>query len=340
MKVQWKFLLSAFLIGCCSIHLWGQKNDFIKGSNFFQINERQLVETKWKYTYTLHLESNTIIHRAEDTYEYFLFFRFNYTYQQYLNGQFTKGSWRLKDNELAYQFKHIPKFEVAEANRKKLVLEFTQVNSRGTYQYHFVRVTSEDSPFVKPPNELPDVNVEAVKSPKDKKKWWVFTPNKKEKRRSKKSKPTVKKDEPYISIEVIGGGYYGGLNPVLRDYIHIKSDGRLIKEHKSQQNGLVVTKRNIPRPELEKFAEYVVAQDFFTMERIYDCQDELCQNRKKKKPMPIPLRLAIAYKDQRKVVTIPIFGQDNRRIQYIDYPPALDKIIAAIQKMALRLDPS
>ena len=332
-----KILLS-FLLSSCSLMLLGQQEGFKKGDHFFQIDERKLVETKWKYTYALHLESNTIIHRAEDTYDYFLFFRYNYSYQQYLNGQFSKGNWSLADNELFYSFKHIKKFTIATANRKVLVLEFTQPNSKGTYQYHFVRVNSENAPFVKPVNELPDVNVEAINPNKTEKKWWVFNKSNKKKKRKKKSTP--KANEPYISIEVVGGGFYGGINPTLRDYIHIKSDGRLIKEYKSVQNGLAVTKRNIPRAELEKFAEYIVAQDFFKMERIYDCETELCQQRKKRKPAPIPLRLAVAYKEQRKVVTIPIFGKDNRNIQYIEYPEALDKIIAAIQKMALRMDPS
>lgn len=331
-------LLIGISLLAASINLMGQKSGYQKGDDFFQIDERKLVETKWKYTYALHLESNTIIHRAEDTYEYFLFFRYDYSYQEYLNGKFTKGDWQLVNNELLYKFKHIPKFSVASANRKVLVLEFTQANSKGTYQYHFVRVETEESPFVKPPNELPDVNVEAINPNKKEKKWWVF--NKSQKKKNKKKRKAPKANEPYISIEVVGGGFYGGINPTLRDYIHIKNDGRLIKEYKSRQNGLVVTKRDIPREELEKFAEYVVAQDFFKLERIYDCESEACQQRKRKKPAPIPLRLAVAYKEKRKVVTISIFGKDNRNIKYVDYPPALDKIIATIQKMALRLDPS
>lgn len=321
-----------------SANLLAQKNSYKKGDDFFQVEDRKLIETKWKYTYALHLESNTIIHRAEDTYEYFLFFRYDYSYQEYLNGKFSRGDWQLVGNELLYKFKHIPKFSVATVNRRVLVLEFTQENSKGTYQYHFVRVETEDSPFIKPPNELPDVNVEAVNPKKEEKKWWVFNKSQKKKKKQKKKAP--KKNEPYISIEVVGGGFYGGINPTLRDYIHIKNDGRLIKEYKSRQNGLVVTKRNISREELEKFAEYVIAQEFFELERIYDCESAACQQRKKRKPAPIPLRLAIAYKEKRKVVTITIFGKDNRNIKYVDYPPALDKIIAAIQKMALRMDPS
>lgn len=323
----------------CSLSLVAQNRNYQKGDDFFKVDERKLIETKWKYTYALHLESNTIIHRAEDAYEYFLFFRYNYTYQEYLNGKFSNGNWGLSQNELLYSFKHIEKFTVATANKKILVLEFTQPNSRGTYQYHFVKVASEESPFIKPRNELPDVNVEAINPNKAEKKWWVFNkPKKKKVKKLKQVEP--KKDEPYISIEVVGGGFYGGINPTYRDYIHIKNDGRLIKEYKNRENGLVVTKRNIPREELEKFAEYVVSQDFFKMERVYGCESELCQNRQKKKPAPVPLRLAVAYKDKRKVVTINIFGKDNRNIQYVDYPPALDKIIAAIQKMAFRMDPS
>lgn len=321
-----------------TLSLTAQSRNYQKGDAFFQVDERRLVETKWKYTYALHLESNTIIHKAEDAYEYFLFFRYNYTHQQYLNGKFSSGSWGLKGNDLLYSFKHIEKFSVATVNKKVLVLEFTQPNSRGTYQYHFVRVATEESPFIKPPNELPDVNVEAINPNKPEKKWWVF--NKPATKKKKKKRATPKANEPYISIEVVGGGFYGGINPTLRDYIHIKNDGRLIKEYKSKANGLVVTKRDIPRTELEKFAAYVLAQEFFELERIYDCETELCQRRKKQKPAPIPLRLAIAYKDRRKVVTISIFGQDNRNIKYVDYPEELDQIIAAIQKMALRMDPS
>lgn len=57
-------------------------------------------------------------------------------------------------------------------------------------------------------------------------------------------------------------------------------------------------------------------------------------------PAPIPLRLAIAYGDKRKVITVSIWGKDARNMKYVDYPPVLDNIIAAIQKMSYRMDPS
>ncbi len=309
------------------------------GTNYPAVDERLIIETKWRYTYAIHLESNTIIHQAEDYYDYYLHFRYDYTYSQYLNGRMTRGTWSLSGSELFYRFKHINKFEIADINKSRLILEFTQPNSKGTYQYHFVRVESKDAPFVKPANELPDVIVETANPKRNKKRWLAFNKKKKKKRRRKRKKKKKSKEEPiYISIELIGGGYYGGLDPVLKDYIHIKSDGRLIKEFKSLNNGSTITKKNIPREELEQFAEYIIAQKFFEFERIYDCKSSTCQKRKQNKPTPIPLRLAVAYGSRKKVVTISIWGKDQNNVRYVDYPPALDNIIDAIQRMAHRLD--
>ncbi len=128
---------------------------------YLPVDERLIVETKWRYTYALHVESNTIIHKADQDYDFFLHFKYDYSYQQYLNGAHSKGGWSINERTLFYQFKHIQKFEITEINKNVLILEFTQANSKGHYQYHFVRVETKDAPFVKPPNELPDVNVHA-----------------------------------------------------------------------------------------------------------------------------------------------------------------------------------
>ncbi len=320
------FLLSAF-------NAFTQQDSVRWGTRYPAPDEREIIETKWRYTYAIHLESNTIIHQAEDYYDYYLHFRYDYTYDEYLNGRLIRGSWSLDGSELFYSFKHIKKFEIALINKNKLVLEFTQSNSKGTYQYHFVRVESKDAPFKKPANELPDVIVETENQRKGK-NWLGFNKRKKKKRRKKKKA----KEEPiYISIELIGGGYYGGVDPVLKDYIHIKSDGRLIKEFKSLYSGQTVTKKDIPRDELEQFAEYIIAQNFFEYDRMYDCTTGNCQERKKEKPTPIPLRLAVAYGDKKKVVTVSVWGLDENKIKYVDYPDALDNIIDAIQRMAHRI---
>lgn len=312
---------------------------FAQQSSYYQIDDRLLVETKWKYTYALHLESNTIIHKAEDVYEFFLYFKYNFTYEQFLNDKLTKGTWSLNDNELFYSFKQIRKFTIAEVNKSILVLEFTQPNSKGTYQYHFIRVRTEHAPFVKPWNELPDVNVEAIdenRKRQNRADRWVFG----KKRKKRKAEEEAIKEGPYINIELVGGGFYGGVDPVLRDYIIIKNNGRLIKEFKSINNGLVVTKKNISRSELEEFMAYVEEQQFFEFERKYDCESLECFKRKQKRPTPIPLRLVIAHGERKKVITISVWGKEKNGIQYVDYPPALDRIIDAIQRMANRMDQS
>lgn len=310
-----------------------QKRDSLGGTSFFAVDERKIVETKWRYTYAMHLESNTIIHQADEAYEFFLYFKYDYTYQQFLNGEFDKGIWSINEDVLFYKFKHINKFVINDIDKEKLILEFKQPNSKGTYQYHFIAVTSDEAPFVKPANELPEINVEVINPKMNKKRWWA---NKRKKIFKKKKEEEFA--QTYINIELIGGGFYGGIDPVIRDYIHIKSDGRLIKEFKSANNGLVVTKKNISRDELEDFAEYIIKQKFFDFDRLYDCNTSVCQKRKADVPTPIPLRLAVAYGNRKKVITIAIWGEDDRRMQYVDYPPALDKIIDAIQRMAHRMD--
>lgn len=303
--------------------------------------ERLIIETKWQYTYTLHAESNTIIHKAEDKYEYFLYFRYDYSYLEFLNGHISRGGWSLDGNKLNYSFRHVDQFKVVELNKSVMVLEFTQRNSKGTFQYHFVRVDSEHSPFPKPDNELPEIIVE-TEDPNAP----VYTRKRKKQgflsrlfNNRKKFEEYLEEEElTYINVELIGGGYYGGIDPVLKDFIHIKSDGRLVQEFQSVHAGLHITKKTIDREELEMFADWVVKQGFFEMERAYGCTDAECQKRKMVKPTPIPLRIAIAYGDKKKVVTIAIWGQDDRKSKYVEYPPALDGIIDAIQRMASRLD--
>ncbi len=327
-------IVSLFIIIISGIGLNAQEASFNHGA----INERLLIETKWRYTYTLHLESNTIIHKADELYDFFLYLRYNYSYQEYLNGNFSDGRWSVNNKTLNYRFKHIEKFEVAQVNKKVLVLEFTQRNSKGTYQYHFMRVSSKEAPFAKPANELPEVLVEALNPKKKERRNWLAFGKKKKKKRKKWENYEPEEKPVYINIELTGGGYYGGIDPVLKDYIYIKSSGRLIKEFHSVNNGLLVTKKDISREELEAFAEFISDQHFFEMERLFDCDSEACQKRKGLKPRPMPLRLSVAYGDKKKVITIAIWGKDNYGIQYVNYPPALDKIIDAIQRMASRLE--
>ncbi len=331
---------------CACAGLWGmaaaQISDF--DATFGPVDEQRLLETKWRYTYTLHLESNTVVHRADDQYDWYLYFRYDNTFWEYLNGELRQGRWFIEGRRLHYAFRNVPDFKLAQVSARLLVLEFQQPTSRGTYQYHFVRVDSREAPFERPANQLPEVLVEDERPRQPgPSRWWAYAAKKKRRKwlaslfaRKKSVVPT--QYEPYIAIELIGGGFYGGIDPVLKDYIVIKNDGRLIKEFQSVHNGLVVTRKYIPREELEAFARYILEQGFFEMERLYDCSSHICEMRKRQAPRPIPLRLAVSYGERRKVVTIAIWGKDDTGIQYVDYPPALDAIIEAIQRMASRVE--
>ena len=325
MKYSIIFILTILL---ASFSAFGQK------FGYPSVQERQIIGTKWRYAYTLHVESNATEHQADKTYQYFLFFKYDFTFEQFLHGKFSKGNWSLSQSSLFYPFRNIKKFEIAAINNKTLVLEFQQPNNTGTYQYHFVAVESKDAPFIRPADELPEVIVEAQTSKSKKKPWWAILRNSEE----KKDEPNKKKEPTYVSVEIVGGGYYGGIDPVIKDFIRIYPDGRLVQEFQSVNQPLRVNKKVIPRAELEAFAEYVAQNKFFEMKRIYDCNSPGCEKRKLLKPTPIPLRLMVSYGDKSKVVTIAIWGQDQYKLKYVDYPPALDNIISAIQKFAHRIE--
>ena len=301
-------------------------------SRYGPVNENLLAETKWRYAYALHVESNTVIHKADKSYDFFLWLRYDYTYQEYLNGNLDRGTWSLDGRTLFYQFKNIQKFEIAEISKQRMVLEFTQPNSTGTYQYHYIRVSSAEAPFVRPNNELPEVLVEDILPQKKQQRWLSFNTKKQRKRKQREELKT----KTFISIELIGGGYYGGIDPVLRDFIHIKNDGRLVKEYQSEKQGLQVVKKDIPREELEEFAAYLMRENFFDLERLYDCTDRICMKRKQQDPPPIPLRLAVTYGSRRKVVTIPVYGQDDYKTQYVQYPKLIDEVVDVVRRMADR----
>ena len=137
-----------------------------------------------------------------------------------------------------------------------------------------------------------------------------------------------------IEVALTGGGYYGGIDPVLKDFTVIKSDGRLIKEYQSLNQELVKTKKDVGREELEKLAEFIMDKGFFEFDNLYDCQTRDCNKRKTAKPTPIPLRISVTYGNRRKVVTVSIWGLDDNQIQYVNYPRDLDLIIEGIQRLA------
>jgi hypothetical protein len=50
---------------------------------YLPIDENYIMETKWRYTYTTHTQTNTIIHRADNSYDYYVYFKYDHTYQNF-----------------------------------------------------------------------------------------------------------------------------------------------------------------------------------------------------------------------------------------------------------------
>ena len=327
------------------------------------INENLFVNTKWQYTYTTHAESNTIIHKAEEDYEYFIFFKYDYSYQTFLNGNFKEGGWELnkEQNEVKYNFRNIKWWRIADFTEEALILEFT-MNRKSSYRYHFVRVASEDAPFVRSPNDLPDIDVgysptsiaavdlyQAFLSRRgikySKARWerrQARRKAKEERRRARLEKTArgrqrLKEEEPkeLIQIELVGGGYYGGVDLVYRNMTIIKTDGRVIREYQTELQGLRVSKHNIERDSLEVLANYILEKKFFDFDKVYTCESQECLKRMNMKPRPIALRIAVTKGVRRKIITISMWDGKGLKQSLINYPPELDAIVRAIETIAM-----
>ncbi len=326
------------------------------------INENVFTHTQWKYTYTTHAESNTIVHKADEEYLYFVFFKYDYTYQSYLNGKFSGGIWKLNEaqNEIDYTFRDIPVWRIASFTDEALVIEYTQ-HRKASYRYHFVRVAAADTPFKRSPNELLDVEVDFATEATEESSYLAYLEQRgiqynqskwekrkaklakrKENRRKRLSKTArgrkkLEAEEPkeLLQIELVGGGFFGGVDPVYRNITLIKSDGRVIQEFQTELQGLRVSKHQIERDSLEKLVDYIVSKNFFEFDQIYTCTSASCNSRLSSKPRPIALRIAVTKGVHRKIVTIPMWDGEGIGKSYINYPPELDAIVKAIQTVSM-----
>ena len=312
------------------------------------INENKLLQTKWKYTYTTHTESNTIIHKADKDYKYYLFLKYDNTVQTYINGKIIDGQWALNEakNELIYDFRRIKSWRIAEFTNNVLVLEYN-LHAKAAYRYHFVSVTDAEAPFVRSAFDLPDVLVinqlqtgdkfkfRGVKDEPGKRLLTARQIRKDAKKAAKKAKNPPKEAPVFIQIELVGGGFYGGMDKVLRNNLVIKTDGKVVREFETERNGLSVTRRTIARKDLEALVKYIESKQFFTFDQTYTCQTGDCQKRMQELPRPVALRLSVTYGFRRKLVMIPIWDGQGHDKAILQYPPELDAIVRAIESLAL-----
>ncbi len=291
-------------------------------------SEDLLIETYWHYDYTLHLETGTIVHQADEYYELYVIFHYDSLYRLYNNGLSLEGKWSMSGTILNWPYRQVKEHQVLSVSATALELSFKPVNGTGTMLYHFTAQPRPPGMFARREGELPEVVV------REKPKNRVVTSEKKRRGLFKRKEEVATAPQIPIQIEVTGGGYYGGIDPVLRDHIVIKSNGRLVQEFMTKNRGLVVHKKNISRQQLEAFVAWCEEQKFFDMERQYDCTSKLCDKRKNIKPAPTPLRICITYGPRRKMVTVTIWGKDKHGERYVNYPPQIDSIVDAVQRMA------
>jgi hypothetical protein len=325
MQEYFKSLLSHVFIWLCLL-----SNENLVAQNELPKAEHLLIETYWHYDYTIHLETGTAVHQADDYYDLYVIFHYDSIFRLYNNGLMIDGKWSMQNGQLKWPFRQVENYRVISVTPEGLELSFTPVNGTGTMLYHF---TAEDKPsvmFARREGELPEILI------REKKQGLFTKATKRNKRGRNKNQDSAPPTVP-IQIEITGGGYYGGVDPVLRDHITIKSNGRLVQEFMTKGRGLMVIKKDIPRAELEAFVAWCEEQKFFDFERQYDCTSTLCDKRKSIKPAPTPLRVCITYGPRRKMVTVAIFGKDKHGERYVDYPPQIDHIVDAVQRMASRI---
>lgn len=322
-----------------------------KDLDYPPVNEDLFVQTVWKYTYTTHAETNTILHKADKYYEHFLYFKYDYTVESFLDGEFTSDNWKLntKGNAVYAPFRSANWWRIVEFSADILILEYKQ-STEFSYRYHFVRHSLEQSPFKRPTDLLPSVNVDNVVQNNTKYKYRFrkgekgkrgrFSAKREARRKALEQRRIDRTKEPlqapvFMQIELVGGGFYGGIDPVYRNNLVIKTDGRIIKEFQTEHMGLRVIKRAISRETLEQLVAYIEQRKFFELDQVYTCESRACMQRLSGKPRPIALRLAVTHGTRRKMITVSIWeglGQTNR---FIDYPKELEDIIKAIENVAL-----
>lgn len=305
---------------------------------YARLKEDDLMETCWQYEATLHLPSGQVVHQGGDQYSSFLLFRFDGAVEEMTLGVHKKGFWSYGEGFLMLSYRDMEGFCAEISGQDRLLLHFRRPENRQAYAYRFRQVPLRTSPFPRSPHDLPPVIVERQSAghssaENDRIPWWAFW-----RRWWREPSPPPPPLVP-ITIEVSGGGYYGGLNPVSRQFVRISSDGSILREILTRREGLIVTRTRIPRAELEAFAEWMEERGYFRLNREYDCREETCFRRKGERPRPVPLQLMVAYGTQRHVLTLSVFGPDHHQDHYIDYPQLIDQIVETVYRMADRPPP-
>jgi hypothetical protein len=131
----------------------------------------------------------------------------------------------------------------------------------------------------------------------------------------------------FIEISMTGGYHYGGANPTRHDY-EIRPDGKAVFRSRSMYTEDRTVEYDMPREQLERLAGRIIGEGFFEMRRLYDCDldDAECKRRKRHYPPAVPLVLEVTIGNVSKKVEVTVFEHGMT-----DYPDGLEVIVNEIR---------
>ena len=280
---------------------------FLEAQPAKQWNMDLLTGVVWSFQMTYETGSGKRIDLADSTDMCDLLLDANHTYELFDRDQLIRGNWDLQGSLLQLPFRRVDQFTLAQLTIDQLELHF--VVGRTQYAHRFVRAEAVPIPTYKPPKESP--SDQQAKSPDA--RTWI-------------------NGEREIRIELTGGGFFGGTDPVQRDFILIKENGRLIHERQTVNTGLKVEKKTLSRRQLTELADFIRAKGFFAMAPRYGCASVECETRLLAAPKPIPLRLAVTDGLDRHVVEVAIWPERGEN-EFLSLPPALLAIVETIREI-------
>jgi hypothetical protein len=143
------------------------------------------------------------------------------------------------------------------------------------------------------------------------------------------------REDAYLEVYVSGGGFRGGIDPVINDQLMISNSGLIQKFYESESTGIREYKKEVTREELFQLVKWIAENGFFEFAKEYNCADgdAACLQRLDQRPQPVPLKLVVAMGPYRNVISVPIFSLDQQN-DFIKYPQNLRKIVKAIYDFA------
>ena len=198
----------------------------------------KLVDEKWNYRYQIHVGENQTIHRAT-TMNWALYFSSTQKLYQQKSDRSSCASYTLSDRKIISPILPFGPLSIVSCSETELVLIF-DLNSIDQYQFYFTKeLVSPNDTFI-PKHTLPSV-VYHYKNPQQQdlvhQEYLSSIGRKnaiKKKKRNRRVPSNVPKDEPeFLQVELTGGGFRGGLDPVYRNILLIRTDGSLLFEYET-----------------------------------------------------------------------------------------------------------